>query len=95
MKAIVLTRYGTPREAFTLETSVDALTTYTFNTHVAQHYFCKTCGIHAYYVPRSDPDMIDVNARCLDDVDVTALQVHPFDGKNWERAMTGDLPWRS
>lgn len=35
---------------------LDNLTTYTFNTHVAQHTFCKTCGVQSFYTPRSNPD---------------------------------------
>src|SRR6478609_11579688 len=31
------------------------LATYTFNTGVARHTFCRHCGIHPFYVPRSDP----------------------------------------
>jgi hypothetical protein len=45
-------------------------------------------------VPRSDPDKIDVNARCLDGVDVAKLAVKTFDGKNWEDAMRQHVPWR-
>ena len=37
----------------------------------AKHTFCKVCGIHPFYVPRSDPDKIDVNVRCLDDFDTS------------------------
>ena len=72
----------------------EALTLYRFNTGVAQHTFCSTCGIHPFYIPRSDPDKIDVNVRCLDGIDVSKLDVKVFDGKNWERAMTGRVPWR-
>ncbi len=73
----------------------DALSTYRFNTGVAQHHFCKYCGIHSFYVPRSDPDKIDVNARCIDGIDASALAVAPFDGRNWEHAITGPVPWRT
>jgi hypothetical protein len=83
-----------PKEAFSLDTDPEALATYTFNTGVAKHYFCKTCGIHAFYVPRSDPDKIDVNVRCLDGVDIKNLKIEPFDGKNWEKSMAGPVPWR-
>ena len=74
-------------EAFELLGGKDALTTYQFNTGTAKHTFCATCGIHPFYVPRSDPDKIDVNVRCLDGVDVTRLKPKPFDGQNWERAI--------
>jgi hypothetical protein len=72
----------------------DELATYQFNTGTAKHTFCKTCGIHPFYVPRSDPDKIDVNVRCLDDVDPSQIQTRFFDGKNWEQAIQGHLPWR-
>jgi hypothetical protein len=73
-------------ERFELLTSRDALTTYQFNTMVAKHTFCSTCGIHAFYVPRSDPDKIDVNVRCLQGVDLATLKTRKFDGRNWEAA---------
>ena len=76
-----------PRERFELLSGEDDLTTYRFNTGTAKHTFCKYCGIHPFYVPRSDPDKIDVNARCLDGVDPRALRAEPFDGRHWEAAM--------
>ena len=50
--------------------------------------------MHPFYVPRSDPDKIDVNARCLDDVDLASLTLKQFDGRHWEEAMRKDVPWR-
>jgi ketosteroid isomerase-like protein len=73
-----------PREAFRLVAGEDALATYRFNTGVAQHHFCRTCGVASFYVPRSHPDRIDVNARCLEEVDLGALAVRHFDGRDWE-----------
>lgn len=75
-----------PPEQFELLAGEDALTTYQFNTKVARHTFCRHCGIHPFYVPRSDPDKIDVNVRCLDGVDLATLTVRRFDGRNWEEA---------
>ena len=83
-----------PPERFELLAGKDALTTYRFNTGTAQHTFCSTCGIHPFYVPRSDPDKIDVNVRCLDDVNLEALDVKVFDGQHWEQSMAGRVPWR-
>ncbi len=62
------------------------VSTYRFNTRVARHQFCSTCGVSPYYVPRSDPDKIDVNVNGLEGVDSTSLEVKPFDGQNWEQA---------
>ncbi len=73
-----------PRERFTLLSGEEALTTYTFNTGVAKHRFCSVCGIKGFYVPRSNPDGIDVNVRCIDPGTITKLTVAPFDGRNRE-----------
>lgn len=81
-------------ENFELLSGQDALSTYTFNTGVAKHTFCKVCGIHPFYVPRSDPDKIDVNARCLDGFDQLSIEPKHFDGRNWEAAMENKPPWR-
>ena len=83
-----------PPEHFELISGKDDLVAYQFNTKVARHTFCKVCGIHPFYVPRSDPDKIDVNVRCLDGVDLATLNVKQFDGQNWEAAMQQHVPWR-
>jgi arsenate reductase len=83
-----------PKKSFLLLKGKGALSVYRFNTGVARHLFCKTCGIHSYYVPRSDPDKIDVNVRCLDGVDAAKIERHSFDGRNWEVAMEKGAPWR-
>lgn len=75
-----------PKSSFRLLTDRRAITSYRFNTGVAQHHFCSVCGVAPFYVPRSDPDKIDVNVRCLQNVDVATLPVDEFDGKNWEQA---------
>lgn len=74
------------RDRFTLLQGADALVTYTFNTHTAKHTFCGSCGIHAHYVPRSHPDGVDVNARCLD-LDELPWPVDAFDGRRWEESV--------
>ncbi len=73
--------------AFQLLQGGDELTTYRFNTMVAKHHFCRHCGIHPFYVPRSHPDKIDVNVRCLAGVDPAQLRPRAFDGQNWEATM--------
>jgi hypothetical protein len=75
-----------PAARFRLIQGRDALTTYTFNTGVAQHHFCKHCGIKSFYVPRSHPDGISVNARCIDSGSIESMSVRPFDGLQWEAA---------
>jgi hypothetical protein len=60
------------------------LLTYRFNTRVAQHHFCKNCGIHSFYIPRSHPDGVSVNVRCLDGDTQGRFTVVSFDGQHWE-----------
>ncbi|GCL45476.1 GFA family protein [Microcystis aeruginosa] len=73
-----------PSAQFTLLSGEDFLSTYTFNTHTAQHYFCRVCGIHPFYRPRSHPDAIDINLRCLEGNVLGDFQIQFFDGANWE-----------
>lgn len=72
------------KQDFRVVQGQDNLTTYTFNTGVAQHYFCKTCGCKSYYIPRSNPDGFSVNVRCLDKTGFSKINIIPFDGQNWE-----------
>lgn len=76
-----------PPEQFELLQGSDDLTTYQFNTQTAKHTFCRHCGIHPFYVPRSRPDKFSVNVRCLDGIDLSTIQPQPFDGQNWEEAI--------
>ncbi|MFQ6022114.1 MAG: GFA family protein [Acidiferrobacterales bacterium] len=73
-----------PKNRFRLLQGDEFLTTYTFNTGVAQHYFCSVCGIKSFYVPRSHPEGVSVNARCLDPSTITKLTIRPFEGVDWE-----------
>jgi hypothetical protein len=75
-----------PKTAFTLLTGENTLTEYRFNTGIARHFFCKHCGVKPFYVSRSNPDGIDVNARCLDGIPLDDLIVEHFDDNNREAA---------
>lgn len=75
------------RDAFELLSGEGELATYTFNTGVAKHTFCRTCGMHAFYTPRSHPDGVDVNVRCLDGDAASSFRVQPFDGERWEESV--------
>jgi hypothetical protein len=81
-----------PAGRFRLTAGEDALTSYRFNTATANHLFCSVCGIKSFYVPRSHPDGLSVNARCLDPDTIESITVEQaFDGRNWEEHVA-ELP---
>jgi len=75
-----------PASRFRLLSGADALVEYTFNTGAAKHRFCRHCGIKAFYIPRSHPDGVDVNVRCLDPGSVRSLVVAAFDDADRDAA---------
>ncbi len=75
-----------PAGRFRLLSGAEDLIEYTFHTGAAKHRFCRHCGIKSFYVPRSHPDGIDVNVRCLDPGTIVALQVQPFDDNDRDAA---------
>ncbi len=79
-----------PESRFRLLAGADRLTSYRFNTGVAEHLFCSVCGVKSFYRPRSNPDGGSLNARCLDEENRPRLQLSEFDGRNWE-AHAGEL----
>src|SRR3984893_11159504 len=77
-----------PADRFKLLSGSDTLRTYSFNTHTAKHLFCYVCGVKSFYVPRSHPDGISVNARCIDSETIEELTVTSFNGREWEAQLT-------
>jgi len=81
-----------PRSRFELLQGEDSLETYTFNTGVAKHLFCRHCGVKSFYVPRSHPTAYNVNVRCLDSGTIRNMTVRPFNGQEWERHTSEFVP---
>jgi hypothetical protein len=83
-----------PADRFKLISGREALSTYSFNTRMAQHFFCSTCGVKSFYIPRSHPDGVSVNARCIVSDTIESMSVTPFDGREWDkgRAEFRDAP---
>ncbi len=74
-----------PKSNFRILQGEDQLITYEFNTGVARHYFCSNCGVKSFYVPRSHPDGISVNGRCLNPDTISSVTLSSFDGRHWEQ----------
>jgi hypothetical protein len=73
-----------PREQFKLHQGEDAQTDYQFAKKHVHHLFCKTCGIHSFSqgAGRDGKPMMAINVRCLEGVDVGALEVKQVDGRS-------------
>jgi hypothetical protein len=74
-----------PSEQFRLLSGGDNLTDYQFNKKIIHHLFCSTCGVQSFArgVDKDGKEMVGINVRCLDDVDLESITITPFDGKNW------------
>ena len=72
-----------PRQAMTLLTPPEEMSSYTFNKHVIKHRFCPSCGIHPFGegASPSGQETAAINVRCLDGVDLSALKVKHFNGR--------------
>lgn len=75
-----------PHGRFELLSGEGALTSYRFGTGVAEHLFCRTCGVKSFYQPRSHPMAWSVNFRSLDEGHGLSATARAFDGRNWEQA---------
>ena len=75
----------TPIENFEVTAGEDALSEYSFNTGKIRHLFCSTCGVQAFARGEAPngAKMAALNVRCIDDVDVSALEIKPVDGKSF------------
>jgi hypothetical protein len=73
-----------PDRDFKLLSGHENLSSYKFNTNVADHVFCKICGIKSFYRPRSNPDGWSINLNCVENADALGFEIEPFDGINWE-----------
>lgn len=71
---------------FELLQGQDNLIVYSFNTGVAQHLFCATCGVKSYYIPRSHPAGFSVNLNCVELPKSVDVRIEPIDGQNWSKS---------
>ena len=73
-----------PAADFQLLKGQDALTDYLFNKHIIHHTFCSTCGVGSFARGKKPDgsDMVAINVRCLDDIDLASVKTMKFDGKS-------------
>lgn len=73
-----------PTESFALRAGNEALVDYQFGKKVIHHLFCGQCGVGSFSrgLAPNGKEMVAVNVRCLDGIDLSALKLTPVDGKN-------------
>lgn len=82
-KGAVMTDFVIPPNELKYQVKeADSLGLYEFDTKIAHHYFCKTCGIFPFLQTLRMTEHYRVNLGCIDDIDYENLEVAVFDGKS-------------
>lgn len=76
----------------TILSGEDNLTLYRWNTQVAQHFFCRDCGIYVFHRKRAMPDHFGINVYCLREFDPASVPVRATEGQDMTVAARGDQP---
>ena len=76
-------------DQFTLMSDAETLSEYRWNTWVARHYFCKTCGIYTFHRKTSAPDHYGINIFCLDNTDLNIIPIRATEGANMDVVSKG------
>lgn len=73
-----------PPAQFKLLSGEGELGDYQFNRHVVHHLSCRNCGTQSFSrgVAPDGSEVVALNVRCFDGIDLGALTLTPFDGRN-------------
>ena len=67
-----------PVDVLTIIYGKKYLSTYKWNTNVAEHYFCKICGINTHHKRRSNPSEYGYNIACIEGFEMSWIENAPF-----------------
>ena len=66
--------------ALTVTSGREKLSKYSWNEHIAEHFFCSACGIYTFHRKRAAPAYFGVNVFCLDGFDHRNVPVRATEG---------------
>ena len=81
-KGSVLSPFTLSPNEITINAESGSLGLYQFDSKIAKHYFCNTCGINPFLESMLEPGNFRVNLGCIDKIDIFEITVKTFDGKN-------------
>ena len=65
-------------DELTITSGEKNLTSYKWNTKIAEHFFCKICGINTHHKRRSDPNQYGYNIGCIEGFEMSWIEDIPF-----------------
>jgi hypothetical protein len=71
------------RQQLRLLTPEENQSTYTFDKATIKYRFCAKCGMHPFGegLDPSGNKVVAINVRCLEDIDLSTLQINHYDGR--------------
>lgn len=81
-KGALMSNFTLAPDEINIAVKGDNLAQYSFDSGVAKHYFCKTCGIYPFHETMRMPGHYRVNLGCIDELDTLQLSFELFDGKS-------------
>ena len=63
------------KENFQIISGKNFLISYKWNKKIAEHFFCKICGVYTHHIRRRDPSQISINVECIDDFSISENDV--------------------
>ena len=80
-KGAMMSPQAIPLADIAIDADAQNIGLYQFDSKVAKHYFCKTCGIYTHNEMLRMPGHVRVNIGCIDALDSSQFEVTVFDGK--------------
>ena len=82
-KGAIMTAYTIAPEDMRIEDNNGVLATYQFASNVAQHHFCKKCGIYPFHTTMRKPGHYRANIGCIEGINTFTLSIEMINGASF------------